>query len=366
MAYLFGDANNASAGKMSGFMAMNRCPSLAEAIEIANGAVSEADRGGSEVWVYESDFSSGTDGLLSSQVIATGNADSIEGEDNWYSARPATTSSATHTAAFTPTSMPIYGRRGYEQYIGIEFKYFVPSGQTNVNGIRLIAVSEGGSVADQSPPVEVNLNVTGSVETYQSILQMPVNWNGQIYWQLTKDSNVTFSGVTGGADDLAYLKDVKIKLQGITADLPPSSLQLAPGQWLDESGNKGHVLIPDGMRVNNSTHKIIEIPATLEWNGDDSPQPLVADQNILPADAFLMHVIADVEGTPVDGNLGDGADADKFCTAAQNANLETGPNNLAIKSPVNDGTNRKMVWTPTANFTGKIHFTVYYVVPRSS
>ena len=348
MAYLFGDANNASAGKMSGFMAMNRCPSLAEAIEIANGAVSEADRGGSEVWVYESDFSSGTDGLLSSQVIATGNADSIEGEDNWYSARPATTSSATHTAAFTPTSMPIYGRRGYEQYIGIEFKYFVPSGQTNVNGIRLIAVSEGGSVADQSPPVEVNLNVTGSVETYQAILQMPVNWNGQIYWQLTKDSNVTFSGVTGGADDLAYLKDVKIKLQGITADLPPSSLQLAPGLWLDESGNGKHPVLPDGMRMGESKTEG-RLFAENEFTASAVGQPICADVPVLPADTQVTLMMkATVEAT---FNLGDGSDDDYY---AAGVTIGTDWEPVTLLKHVSDGTNRRIVITPTASYSGVV------------
>lgn len=324
MAYLFGDANNASAGKMSGFMAMNRCPSLAEAIEIIEAGADPADVGADGVEVatnggFDSDVS-GWD-VSSPVTIVWDDGQAVVNRNNG-------------TLSKLPSQAGI-----------------VPGARYRVR-INITAMSDALSFYLGTPGLdtETAFDTLGAKEFFAV-----AGPGGRFYF-----------GPTGDAAATCAVEDISVVRAGITANLPPSSLQLSPGLWLDESGNKGHVLIPDGMRVNNSTHKIIEIPATLEWNDDDSPQPLVADQNILPADAFLMHVIADVEGTPVDGNLGDGAVADKFCTAAQNANLETGPNNLAIKSPVNDGTNRKMVWTPTENFTGKIHFTVYYVVPRSS
>ena len=110
---------------------------------------------------------------------------------------------------------------------------------------------------------------------------------------------------------------------------------------------------PEGLR---------QVKATLTWSGDSTAKYLVSNQDILPEGAEIERVTAVIEGTPVDGTLGESADNDRYCTLEQNTGLIEGSNRLALAERTTDGTNRELLWTPSAAFTGTIKFTIHYFV----
>ena len=339
MAYLFGDANNASAGKMGGFMAMNRCPSLADAIEIANGVVSEVDRGGSQVRVYEGDFSSGTDGFIyvSGGAIA-GNINGIGGEDNWCRLTR-TAGTAGRTTATRDSSLSV----GYQHKGSVKF-YNPEASTVYIGWYTGSGYPAGGTAADDYVEVPAGSSAVLNISF------------------LSSDDAITFSvcGADGvitnmSSGQIFYFKDVSVNQTGITADLPPSSLQLAPGQWLDESGNKAHVLLPDGMRVGEAKTEGV-LFAENEFAASAIGQPICADVPVLPADyQVTLMMKATVEAT---FNLGDGSDDDYY---AAGVTIGTDWEPVTLLKHASDGTNRKIVITPTASYDGTVSTAVKVV-----
>lgn len=314
MAYLFGDANNASAGKMGGFMAMNRCPSLAEAIEIANGVVSEVDRGASEVastsWSWQN---------------AAGTMEAL------------TTSGTDITSAVNSSGIGIVCNSSADSVLGgpfeighryrVECDLAVNSGTVRVRIAPTFDLSAGG--------MEQIASVT-SAQNGRFVIEFVPRVKGS-FFGFYNDTSFNFSA-----------SNFKAQKIGITADLPPSSLQLAPGQWLDESGNKGHVLLPDGMRMGESKTEG-RLFAENTFDSSTTGQPICADVPVLPADyQVTLMMKASVSG---DFNIGDGSDEDYY---AAGVTIGTDWEPVALLKHASDGTNRKIVITPTSSYDGTV------------
>ena len=119
---------------------------------------------------------------------------------------------------------------------------------------------------------------------------------------------------------------------------------------------------PTGATIHPQPEGLRQVRSTLTWNGDSSAKYLVSNQDILPEGAEIERVTAVIDGTPVDGNLGDPADPNRYCTLEKNTGLIEGSNRLALSERTTDGTNRELLWTPSAAFTGTIKFTIHYFV----
>ncbi|WP_158662855.1 hypothetical protein [Pseudohongiella nitratireducens] len=165
---------------------------------------------------------------------------------------------------------------------------------------------------------------------------------------------------SGGSVEFDFFEARNI---GITAHYNAADAQSDTGQVLDSSGNGNHALLPArGANIIPQPEGLRQVKATLTWSGDSSAKYLVSNQDILPEGAEIERVTAVIEGKPIDGTLGDSADNDRYCTLEQNTGLIEGSNRLALSERTTDGTNRELLWTPSAAFTGTIKFTIHYFV----
>jgi hypothetical protein len=335
MAYLFGDANNASAGKMSGMMAMNRCPSIAEAIEIANGAVSETDRGASNVNVVSNpDFETNTSGYDAINATLTRNTTSpISGTADAKTTFPASSGSR-GIRWLEKTDWHLMGGRR----VRVSFDYYVSDPLLLID---LVLWTFSGSYGKS---IAADLNATTATRaSFEFVIPGSLNSSSRLCW-------VRNVGDTTGGD--LFVDNVEVEDLGITVDLPPSSLQLAPGQWLDESGNGGHPVLPDGMRMGEAKTEGV-LFAENEFTASAVGQPICADLPVLPADCQLTLMMkASVSG---DFNIGDGADPDRY---AAGVTIGTDWAPVSQLQHTHDSTNRKIVVTPTMSYSGVVSTSV--------
>ena len=145
--------------------------------------------------VYTSDFSAGVDGWSARNGAVDGNIDSIGGEDNWL--RYTNDNTNTLHRAVSNRSL-VVGKR-----YTITFKYYIPSGQSNVNSI---------SLWDYTNPLLVSstlLNVTDTVTTYTKTFTA-ANTDGIRFYA---GNGVAYQDA--GGDDVFYIKDVVINSEPI-------------------------------------------------------------------------------------------------------------------------------------------------------
>lgn len=170
---------------------------------------------------------------------------------------------------------------------------------------------------------------------------------------------VQFSGDSGSTFQVGLFET---QFLGITGLWSAEHAQSDTGQIFDQI-NGNHALLPSaGATIHPQPEGLRQVKATLTWNGDATAKYLLSNQDILPEGAEIERVTAVIEGTPIDGTLGDPSDPDRYCTLEKNTGLIEGSNRLALSERTTDGTNRELLWTPSAAFTGTIKFTIHYFV----
>jgi len=150
------------------------------------------------------------------------------------------------------------------------------------------------------------------------------------------------------------IDDISVVKVGATLALEPEGIQPAPGQWLDSSTNKLHAMQPAVGSSLTRKKESFEVRWTNTWAGTHEAQYVGGiNQAVLPPNCYIESIIGVVSGTVIeDIILGDGVDVDRWVTIT--TGLATGTQTFAIANRVSDGTNRKLVVDPDANFTGSI------------
>jgi hypothetical protein len=207
----------------------NCAPTEADALAIYGGEIPYALQYGSQTAIYTSNFSAGVDGWTAANGTATGNIDTIGGENDWMSFT-VNTANSSHAAIKTIGT-------AYKRY-RISFKYYLPSTNSHVDGIKLM-LSSGTAVgtgilttkdAATAVSVECTMGVTGSIGIYGY------------------DGSAVFFEDPGG-DDLFYIKEVEIKEIGATLALGPEGITAT--DWQDSSSNNLDATYPaTGYTVN--------------------------------------------------------------------------------------------------------------------
>ena len=300
-----------------------------------NGA-SNWDTYGSCESIYTSDFSADTSSLSGTRVTISGNNDGIYGVDDCLKGY-ASSDNGTH---FISKS----GLLIQNKWFKITLDYYIPSTNTNVNGIRV------GNTGDDW--------TTQDAWTTDSKIFYYTN-PSFVLWFL-KGTAINFAGAGSSSDDIVFLKNITIEEVGSLVCYDSNGIQPGGSQWLDTSTNKRHLMQPDGTTGGflQKFKKNFEIRWTCIWNGTHEAQ-YIGGQNraILPVGCYITSIIGTVSGATInDIIIGDGSDTDHW--VAITSGLAAGVVNFTIANPTSDGTNYKLVVDPDANFTGSISWVI--------
>jgi hypothetical protein len=335
--HLLGSGVQGSVGRMGRFQHFNRAMTSAERTALFQAGVAEADRGASiSTPFYTSNFSSTTDGFSANQGGVTAN-NTVDGE----SASVVWTNNGTSFSRLTRDFTTTMVRAGYQLMAR------VPASNTTITGVQV--GFRDASNNNITPGAATNFQLAPGVwTTITGRNESATPWR---YLALaTIDAANSQSNNTSG-DTIAF-KLVRTFKIGNTVDLSPTGIQLAPGQWLDSSGNKSHVHLPDGTRLLNPATQG-QVRGTNVWSASDTLQ-YVNNVNAvaLPSNIILtLYAKATVSGT---FDLGDGVDQDRY-----GAGVTIGTTWAPVTTllPTHDGTNRKLTVKPTASYSGTVETT---------
>jgi len=211
----FNNATEAK-GEIRDVKLFNKELSAAEVKEVySNGSLGFAESTGTIA--YASDFSAGLDGFSSGVNGTTdGNIDSIGGEDNNLRFTCDSTSGS-HYARRTVLTVG----KSYK----VEFDFYIPSSNSNIDGLWLLHGSSATGFADSSPAKDTWL--TGSASFTAG--------NSQLRWYGTDGGTTSFQD-TGG-DDVFYIRNVRVTQIGSVLDVRAENYNQSAGKLLDVSGN---------------------------------------------------------------------------------------------------------------------------------
>ena len=208
-----------SKGSIRDVKIFNRELTSTEVAQLARGN----DLGFSEEWggalgaVYTSDFSAGVDGFLQTNGTVAGNVDGVGGQDDNLRFT-VDTSNAIHRAY--KTGVKSIGKR-----YRVAFDYYVPSGQSNVDNIRVTETNGTDILAD-------NLNVTDAWTraTFESV----ATTNG-FYFYAKDGIATTFQDASG--DDVFYIRNITVTEIGTLADFRSERYDTSTSKLYDISDN---------------------------------------------------------------------------------------------------------------------------------
>jgi len=330
MPYLLGSASQNSPGRLGRFQALNRSLTQSEAALYFKEGVAEADRNASQTPFYSSNFGGGSDNWANAEnATVSGNVDGPGGQNDWLEIKSSISTNGQHRArggVYLPA-----GKR-----TKIPLTYFIPNTNSACDGLRFY-LSDGGSQAVGDIQAVVNQVTTIQLDVIPGV-------SSRLFLVMVDGTSNSFAAL----DDVVYIKGVDFVNIGQTARLTPADIQLTPGQWL-ESVNKAHVFLPNGARAQEPKRTGM-LYGTNTFSSSAIGQPLQnVDWHIVPADAGVtLRMKATVSAT---FNIGDGVDVDRYAAAVT---IGTDWTNITIANPASDGTNRKIVITPTASYSGVV------------
>lgn len=144
--------------------------------------------------VYESNFSAGTDGWAPARATAQGNQDGIGGENDCLKVY-ASADNGTHLIS---KNAAVIGKTNR-----VTFRYFIPSGQTNVTGLRV-----------QVNTSEVIYNHTGTLDEWVTVSFEYIATHIGLAFFLRTNVLTSFIGANSPDDDRIFIKDVKVETKG--------------------------------------------------------------------------------------------------------------------------------------------------------
>jgi len=332
--YVSSDSGSRYIGASKACLLFNRALSIAEiALAVCNG-VSNWDMWGSCVPTYSSNFSSATDGWNGTRCTRTANVDGIAGANDCLSVYASADASTTHYIGRT-TLVP-------HSWYKITLDYFIPTGNTNVNGVRV------GNSGD-------DWNVVGEWTTKSKLFYYT---NPALVIWLMSNGSIIFAGAGSPSDDLLYLKNIVLEQIGAIASYDSQGMQPSGMQWHDSTPNGCHLVQPSETNggVLQRSKGTFEIRWKCVWSGTHEAQYIGGfNQAIFPANGYIQSCLVNIEGSVIeDIMIGDGNAADYW--VALTSGLTAGKRSVALAHRYADGANLKMVVDPDANFTGSIAF----------
>ena len=341
--YLLGYATVRTAGSAKSAILYTRALSASEVLDLCRNGVAFADKGASQTAIYTSDFSAGVDSWSAYTGVTSiaENIDSIGGENDWLMG---TIDSTTDTHGFRHSFSSLPSDKRYK----LSIKVFNPSLNSIVNGFRF--ASYGGANIGT-----LTTNISLSPDTV-TILEFEFYWGSTlsgIQIQMLSNSSTTFAG---NGTDVLYIKDFILKSIGSTLSLEHEGIQPEPGQWLDSSGNKLHAKMPIEGATTTRRKKDFEVRWSNTWAGTQEAQYVGGvNENILPSDNIRIESITmRCSATGVNVILGDGSATARWVASVALATYL----DCTVANRNHDGTNRKLVIKPSANYTGTITTTI--------
>jgi len=341
--YILGTSTARSAGRAKSAVLFNRALSAAEVLDLCRNGVAYADKGASQTAIYTSDFSAGVDSWSAYTGVTSiaENIDSIGGENDWLMG---TIDSTTDTHGFRHSFSSLPSDKRYK----LSIKVFNPSLNSIVNGFRF--ASYGGANIGT-----LTTNISLSPDTV-TILEFEFYWGSTlsgIQIQMLSNSSTTFAG---NGTDVLYIKDFILKSIGSTLSLEHEGIQPEPGQWLDSSGNKLHAKMPIEGATTTRRKKDFEVRWSNTWAGTQEAQFICGvNQAVLPSENIRIESITmRCSATGVNVILGDGSNTSRWVASVALATYL----DCTVANRNHDGTNRKLVIKPSANYTGTITTTI--------
>ena len=219
----------------------------------------------------------------------------------------------------------------------------------------------GVSAITAKAPATVTNNTSKLVAGHSSLRSPATTHSAYAYNRALSADEVLSLHKYGVAESDKWGSQIVPK-SGCVLALEPEGIQPAPGQWLDSSTNKLHALQPASGSSLARKKENFEIRWTNTWAGTHEAQYVGGiNQAVLPPNCYIESIIGVVSGTTIeDIILGDGVDTDRWVTIT--TGLATGTQTFAIANRVSDGTNRKLVVDPDANFTGSISWVIKGII----
>lgn len=320
---------------------LNFAPTAAEVKQVFDTGIPESWKWGSQTSVTNKEFSTDVAGYTVSNLTATRVDSSTDpgassgGTDDWCAKL---TASAASSRIFYKAVNTKAGRRVY--FTG---KYYSATGQPNAQILGYDGVT--------FPAATLTVGNLTTKDAWTSIA-------GYFLAANTSAGYCSFGIANGSAGDIIYWDALDVWREGATAAYLPEGVQPAPGQWLDSSTNKLHAMQPATGSALVRPQRTFEVRWTNTWAGTHEAQYIGGvNQNVLPADAFIEYIIGEISGATIeDIIIGDGSDTDRWVAAT--TGLAAGTTSFTLANRISDGTNKKLVVDPDANFTGSIVFTI--------
>ena len=184
-------------------------------------------------YTYESDFSTGVDGFASARGTAAGNIDDIGGQNDNLRFT-VDTDNNTHYVYRT-------GTFSVGKDVIITFDYYIPSGQSHVDGIKF---GDGSTYSDNQTVTDSWTTATMTINSTKS----------NIFWVHATDNGLFTFQDTGG-DDAFYIRNVKIKHPGCVAEYVPQNASAAA--WYDAGSNNLDATVSGAAMVSAPKHLFV-------------------------------------------------------------------------------------------------------------
>jgi hypothetical protein len=217
---------------------VNRSMSAADiAFMVQTGALPPVDRrGGSAVAAYASNFASGTDTFGSVRGSATGNTDGVS--DGTTSKDDCLLFWADSTAATTHyVNTPTLGTITSPQWVRLRGSFYIPTGQTAVNGLRIMQLNNGNTLLFSS-------DVTGAWTNFDLTVLLGGLTPARVDFLQAASGNTAFTGANSASDDRIYLHGITATALG--ALIQPEITRVA--QVLDHGNNRIRGCATSGVR----------------------------------------------------------------------------------------------------------------------
>jgi hypothetical protein len=208
-------------GEIRDVKLFNKELSAAEVREVySNGQLSFAEStGGADGGVYTSNFSVNSDSHTNTNGTVAGNVDSIGGQDDNLSF----TLAAGNLFHYASRNNSMASGKRYR----ISLDYYIPSSNSNADGIRINTSSGSVNFAEASAP---------TLDTWNTISGVAVNDLSTGYNIYPLDGgSVTFDDA--GGDDVFYLRNVRVTQIGAVLDARAEQFDTSTGKLYDLSGN---------------------------------------------------------------------------------------------------------------------------------
>jgi hypothetical protein len=243
-------------GEIRDVKLFNKELSAAEVREVySNGQLPNSfseSTGGADGGIYTSDFSAGVDGTTAVNGVLAGNVDSVGPSGDLRDDNLRFTANAGSSyKKIQKDNITTVGKRNRAT-----FDYFIPSGQSNIDGF---AVSDGG--------VFISSAATRTLGTWTRFeVEYVGSYNDLHIWPT--DGTATTYDDTGG-DDVMYVRNVKVTQIGSVLDARAENYNQSAGKLLDVSGNDfvgtqsgGVTLLTPRSHLSAGTLDLTNLPTT--------------------------------------------------------------------------------------------------------